>query len=148
MIGLALLANAGATLALAGLIWTVQVSLYPLFAYVGPASFPEYHRQHSNRITALVGPLMLVELVTAVALAIWPPAALGRLPFVLGLGLVLVAWASTAFVQVPLHGALGSGFSAEIQARLVQTNWLRTAAWSARGAVVLWMLARLLPSNV
>jgi hypothetical protein len=50
-----------------------------------------------------------------------------------GLGLIAVAWASTGLLQVPRHRVLGAG------------NWLRTAAWTLRGALLLWMLARLLP---
>ncbi len=53
-------------------------------------------------------------------------------------------WASTALLQVPRHTALGSGFDRAALSGLVLTNWLRTAAWSVRGALVLWMTARVL----
>jgi len=53
-------------------------------------------------------------------------------------------WASTALLQVPHHTALGSGFDRAALSGLVLTNWLRTAAWSVRGALVLWIVARAL----
>ncbi len=58
--------------------------------------------------------------------------------------MVVSIWASTALLQVPRHTALGSGFDRAAHGGLVLTNWLRTAAWSLRGALVLWMAARAL----
>ncbi len=143
-----LLLHLGATLVLVGLIWTVQISLYPLFSRVGAAEFGAYHRHHSRSITVLVGPLMAAELATGIFLAVWPPADAGRAPFFLGLVLVGLLWASTAFVQVPAHDALGTGFAAGAHRRLVSTNWLRTGLWSARGALLLWVVGELLrPSS-
>ena len=43
--------------------------------------------------------------------------------------------------SVPMHERLGRGFDPAAHRRLVATNWIRTIAWTARGALVLWMLA-------
>ena len=132
-----------ATLAMLGAIWTVQVVHYPLFAGVGADGWAAYEASHQARITWVVGPLMVLELVTAVWLVLDRPAALPAWSVVLGAALVGVIWASTAFVQVPLHTALGGAFDGDAHARLVGTNWIRTAAWTVRGGLVLWMTARL-----
>ncbi len=57
--------HCASTWALAGLIWTVQVSLYPLFTKVGRENFLAYHEMHMWRITWIVAPLVLVEIGTA-----------------------------------------------------------------------------------
>ena len=137
------LVHLGATLLMVGVIWTVQVVHYPLFAGVGADGWAAYEAAHQSRITLVVGPLMLAELVTAVWLVLDRPPGLPAWAVVLGAALVGVIWVSTAFVQVPLHSALGSAFDADAHARLVATNWIRTAAWTARGGLVLWMTARL-----
>lgn len=137
------LAHLGATLAMVGVIWVVQVVHYPLFSGVGADGWPAYEAAHQSRITMVVAPLMVLELVTAVWLVIDRPAALPAWSVLLGAALVGVLWASTAFVQVPLHAALEQSFDTETHARLVATNWLRTTAWTARGGLVLWMTARL-----
>lgn len=137
------LVHLGATLLMVGVIWTVQVVHYPLFAGVGAGGWAAYEAAHQSRITLVVGPLMLAELVTAVWLVLDRPAGLPAWAVVLGAALVGVIWASTAFVQVPLHATLGDAFDADAHARLVATNWIRTAAWTARGGLVLWMTARL-----
>lgn len=135
-----------ATLAMFGAIWTVQIVHYPLFAQVGAAGWAAYEAGHQLRITRVVGPAMTVELVTAVLLVLYRPAAFPVWAVVAGAVLVGLIWASTAFVQVPLHTALSGGaFDASAHARLVATNWVRTAAWTARAGLVLWLAARAMP---
>jgi len=43
------------------------------------------------------------------------------------------------FLQVPSHELLSKGFDSVVHQRLVSTNWLRAAAWSLRGFLVLSM---------
>lgn len=135
--------HAAATLALVGLIWTVQVVHYPLMAHVGAAGYRAFQAAHERRITVVVGPLMLVEAASAALLALAPPAGASRVLAWLGLGLVLVVWALTQWVSVPCHARLRAGFDAAAHRRLVRTNWLRTAAWTARGALALALLAQI-----
>lgn len=139
----AVLVQVASTLPLVGVIWTVQVVHYPLFAGVGPEGWAAYEAAHQSRITPVVGPLMLAELVSAAWLVLDRPPEIPAAAVLAGAALVGLIWASTAFVQVPLHGALGSAFDADAHRRLVATNWVRTAAWTARGGLVLWMAARL-----
>lgn len=132
------LAHAASTWALVGLIWIVQLVHYPLMATVSTPQFPSYHAAHTRRITWVVAPLMLAELATA-GLLVW----LGeRNPWwLLSLPLLAANWISTAFVQIPLHNRLARGFDRSAHARLVHTNWTRTAAWSLRGLLLLPALA-------
>jgi len=135
-----LLAQAAATLALVGLIWIVQVVHYPLFAQVGEERFPAYHAAHTRLITSVVAPLMLTELATALWLIAVPVSGVPAAAAWGGLLLVAVCWISTAGLQVPQHHKLSAGFDVQAHTRLVRTNWVRTIAWTARGALCLWML--------
>lgn len=134
--------NLGAALFLTGLIWTIQVVHYPLFARVGEAEFAAYEAEHTGRITLIVGPMMLVELVAAVALVWARPAEVPGWAAWVALGLVGVIWASTVFLQIPRHGELAGGFAAGAHGALVATNWIRTAAWTARSGVLFWYTFR------
>ena len=126
--------HAAATWALVGLIWTVQLVIYPLFARVGPDDFRSYHSQYLVRGTFVVAPLMAVEVISA-ALLVFRGA---REPWLLASFVPLAFnWISTWRVQIPLHNRLAEGFDAEAHRRLVATNWGRTAAWSIRGACLL-----------
>lgn len=133
--------HAGATLMMVGVIWTMQFVHYPLFARVPAGAFVEYERSHMNRISLIVGPAMLVELATALWIAIAPPPDVPPTLAGVGLGLVFVNALSTAALQGPAHRRLAGGWDERLIARLVRTNWIRTICWSARGVVALWMLA-------
>jgi uncharacterized membrane protein len=137
-----LLVHLLATAFMAGLIWFVQVVHYPLMAEVGAERFVDYEQRHQSRTSLVVGPPMAVEGVTTVLLFLAPPAGVGRmLPFIGGV-LLAVVLGSTVLVQVPLHGRLGQSFDPATVRRLVATNWVRTAGWSARALLAAVMLAR------
>ncbi|BCS31361.1 hypothetical protein TBR22_A05610 [Luteitalea sp. TBR-22] len=142
-----LVANAAATWFMTGLIWMVQVVHYPLFSHADRAAYPAFADAHSRLITPVVGPAMLVELATALWLVQARPAAFPARWAWVGAGLVGVIWLSTAFVQVPLHGQLGSGYDARVHSALVATNWVRTVAWSLRAILMGWVLVRALQSG-
>jgi hypothetical protein len=139
-----LLVHTAATLAMWGVILVVQLVHYPLFRLVGKRSYAEYQAEHMRRITWIVAPLMTTELVTAGLLVWTPPVAGPEWTVWTGLALVLLIWGTTGLVQVPLHSRLTDGFDAPAHRRLVRTNWLRTAAWTLRVGLVLWMCARAL----
>ncbi|MEQ8850473.1 MAG: hypothetical protein RIB32_01670 [Phycisphaerales bacterium] len=133
-----LLAHAGATWFMAGLIWFVQVVHYPLMGAVGRDGFAAYEARHQARTTIVVAPAMLIELITGALVTIERPGD----PVVIAAGALLVGnWFSTAAMQVPCHRRLESGFDALAHRRLVATNWARTAMWSARAVLVAWLVA-------
>ncbi|MEQ9097414.1 MAG: hypothetical protein RIE32_14250 [Phycisphaerales bacterium] len=140
MIDVVALVHAAATWFMAGLIWFVQVVHYPLFPGVGDAGWNDYSRRHQRLTTLVVGPAMLVELICAGLLLAMRPGVFTIAGAIL-LGLV---WASTFFIQVPLHARLERGHDAATRARLfrglVATNWARTFLWTARGVIALLLL--------
>jgi len=134
--GLLLVGHAAATWAMTGLIWFVQVVHYPLMGSVGVSGFPAYHAAHSRLTTLVVGPLMLVEAASAVWIVLERPSMASWV----GAGLLAVVWAATFFVSVPRHVLLAVGYDAGIVDSLVATNWIRTAAWTARALLAAWLL--------
>ncbi len=137
-----LLVHAAATLFMVGVIWFVQILHYPLFPFVGQEAFPAYAAQHQRLAVRLLTAPMVVELASAVALAVRYSSGPGRALAWAGLALLGVIWLSTAALQLPQHRRLRHGFDAGIQGGLVVSNWLRTWAWTARGVIALAMLAR------
>lgn len=131
-----LIVHAGATWFMTGLIWLVQLVHYPLMVRVGEPGFIAYEMAHMRRITFVVAPAMLIELATGVALVVGG----GTLTTWTGLFLLVLLWLSTATTQGPMHNRLARGYDADLIRRLVVTNWLRTTAWSARAALVGYLL--------
>lgn len=123
------------TLVMVGVIWFVQVVHYPLFAKVGTKRFGAYEASHQQRTSWVVIPPMIAELATGALLAWRLPEV--EMPFALSLGLLAVIWVSTFVLQVPCHRVLSDGFDPAAHRFLVRSNWLRTAAWTLRGLLVL-----------
>jgi hypothetical protein len=124
------------TLLMVGIIWFVQLVHYPLMACVGADHFRRYSQLHQSRATVVVTGPMLVEAVSAICLFIWFPAFRSSWAFLAATGLLGLIWVSTTWWQVPLHRSPASGYDDRKIRRLVQTNWLRTLAWSARGILI------------
>lgn len=118
--------------ALVGLIWVVQILVYPQFLRVAPAQFKEYHSAHCFRIGLIVGPLLFVEAVTAIWLLYEGCHSL----FAVSTGIIPLIWLSTAVLQAPIHTKLMRGHDEPLIRRLVFTNWIRTVAWTARGILI------------
>ena len=130
------LAHAAATLYMTGIIWFVQLVQYPLFNRIGQERFAEYENNYTSRTGWVVGPAMLIELATAIALIYFQH---NWVPWI-GFALLTVIWGSTIFRQIPQHKRLEKGFDATTQQKLVRTNWIRTLAWSARAVIALIIL--------
>lgn len=140
--------NLAATWYMVGLIWMVQIVHYKMFDRVGEDGFARYAADHARLITPIVLLPMSVELLSAVGLVWAAPPGSPRVVLGIGLALVGVVWLSTALLQVPCHNLLSRGFQPDVYGRLVQTNWIRTIAWTTRGALMLWLLLQqLLPAG-
>jgi hypothetical protein len=129
-----------ATFVMLGVILLVQLVHYPLMRFVEVGRFTEFEQLHREGIFWIVGPAMLIEGVTGMCLAITWKDDWRRFYAWLGLVLIGVNWLSTAFLQIPLHDSLQSNFLQSDLDRLVATNWIRTIAWSLRGAICFFLL--------
>lgn len=139
-----LMIHFAATWFMVGLIWFVQVVHYPLFGQIPIESFPKYEQAHQRFTGWVVGPVMLTEGITAIALVALSWASADFLWFATGLIVLLLIAASTWGVQIPLHEKLAEHFDTLVHRQLVRTNWLRTALWSVRGTLLLiWMIFRI-----
>ena len=135
-----LVGHLAATLFMTGVIWFVQVVHYPMMDAAERENYPEHQRRHQTLTSYVVGPVMLFELATAIGL-LYFYLQTGRSTWALvNLLLLAVIWFSTFFVQVPCHERLARGFSPDAHRRLVDSNWIRTMAWTLRSALLLALL--------
>ena len=119
---------------LTGVIWTIQIVHYPSFHYIDKLSFTNFHNFHERRISIIVMPLMLIELITSIALYIHN---MWSIIFALNLLIVGLIWCSTFFVQVPIHSILSAKKDKNLIEKLVNTNWIRTFLWSIRMLLII-----------
>ena len=115
-----------------GVIWIVQLVHYPAFDWVDPERFREFTVFHSQRITWVVMPVMLIEMMTAV----WSVLVIGGRTNWMGLGILVGVWLATFLFSVPCHNRLAQGFDEGTFRMLVYTNWFRTFGWTARALLL------------
>lgn len=123
------------TWALVGLIWVVQVVIYPQMARMLPEGFASWHHAYTARISWVVVPLMGVE---AILLGVWvftEPSSIAGWFCAIS---VVIIWLSTICIQIPLHQRLASGWDEATIERLVVTNWIRTTAWTLKGGLLMF----------
>lgn len=123
---------------MAGILWLVQLVVYPAFSLVAPNDLPRYASAHATRITFIVGPLMLAELVSFLILLVLGTPFPAWLAIAAGFTL-LVNWLSTFLWQVPLHARLQRA-EADAISMLIRSNWLRTICWTTRAVLACLML--------
>lgn len=138
MLNLALLANIFSSFALFGLIWCVQLVHYPFFLRSNQINFVEHITFHKYRISFVVIPLMVIELVTSGILVFQSEIFLNW--HIFGFITVLLIWIVTFFIQVPLHTKLSDGYEESIIQTLVKTNWIRTCLWTVKSFSSLFLL--------
>ena len=119
-----------------GVIWIVQLILYPSFLSTDPKLFEKLHARHTAAMGFLVGPAMILELITASLLI-----AVELNTFALtNLIIVILLWILTFFISVPLHNRLVNGFDEKTTKKLISTNWPRTALWSMKAIGTLYWI--------
>ena len=139
---LVVLVHVVSTFMLIGIIWTVQVVHYPLMALVGEDRFIAYEAAHAPRMAAVVMLPWVLQGMTTIALLVRRPEDV-PLPLVVTAGIAAaVPVMVTVLASVPAHARLASGFDAATHQRLVRTNWIRTAAWTAHAPIAVAILVR------
>ena len=125
-----------------GFQWTVRGLVYPQFAEVPPADFPDYERRHQQRISRVVGPLFAGQGVTTLWLLVAPPAGTSLTGVLLGAACLAVVLGVTGLLAVPLHRRLGGGWDAAAHRRLMRVDTVRLAAACGGVATALWLVLR------
>ena len=119
---------------LTGVIWTIQTVHYPSFHYIDKLSFVNFHQFHERRISIIVMPLMILELISSVALYF---NDMSNHTFLLNLIVVGLIWCSTFFIQVPIHNILSQKKDNMMIEKLVRTNWIRTFLWTLKMLLII-----------
>lgn len=123
-----------------GVIWFVQLVHYPLLAVVPVESASSVAVDHQRRTALVVMIPMTVEGVSTLALLKWVPAGVAWWVPWANAALLAVALGCTVFLSVPRHERMAKNPTPSIGRELVQTNWPRTIAWTARGIILALML--------
>lgn len=117
-----------------GLIWMVQIVHYPLFSFVERSHYSDFQNAHMHRISLVVLPIMIAELITALLLLYSSKEAM--VFFLLNAGLLTLIWIVTFVVFTFIHARLRRGYDDSLLKNLVEFNWIRTGLWTFRTVLI------------
>ena len=118
-----------------GIIWVIQLLHYPTFHFIKQSDYVEFQHFHMQRISFIVVPVMIIELLSGFMLVYYFRSNL----FILCLIILLVIWLITFVFFTKLHQSLLGGYDKIIVNKLVQINWSRTVLWSLRLIILIYI---------
>jgi len=133
--------GAAATWVMVGVAWFTQIVHYPMLRLTAGDGSGDAAREHARRTAWVVGPVMLVEAVTAIALLVVRPDGVSAGAVWIAAALLAGVWASTALVQMRHHARLQRRFDPTTHRALVRWSAPRTLLWSARALVMAGIVA-------
>jgi hypothetical protein len=147
-VGFLVVVHTAATWFMVGMIWTIHLVHYPLFAEVGEATYVDFQSAHVARIGPLLALPWAIEGAAVLGL-LWLAFAGGRprlrVPALAGGAAMLVVLLISGFWSAPAHAELADGFDTVVHDRLMAANLVRAFAWTARGVIAVWIVALVWP---
>ena len=118
-----------------GIIWVIQLLHYPTFHFIKQSDYVEFQHFHMQRISFIVVPVMITELLSGFMLVYYFRSNL----LIFCLIILLVIWSITFVFFTKLHQSLLGGYDKIIVDKLVQINWSRTVLWSLRLIILIYI---------
>ena len=118
------------TSTMVGIIWVIQLVHYPSFYFIRKDIFVSFQKFHTDKITIIVAPVMLIELITGILLIYMETNI--DIVLTISIFILIAIWVLTAIYFYKAHQKLMSGYNEEIINQLIKLNWIRTILWTFR----------------
>ena len=113
-----------------GVIWVIQIVHYPSFHFIEKELYTAFQKFHMNKISIIVIPIMLAELITGMMLFLDKSS---KSPFlIISFVLLVLIWLITGVFFSKAHNELMIGYQELVVNQLVVMNWIRTLLWTLR----------------
>ena len=113
-----------------GVIWVIQIVHYPSFHFIEKELYTAFQKFHMNKISIIVIPIMLAELITGMMLFLDKSS---KSPFlIISFVILVLIWLITGAFFTKAHNELIAGYQELGVNQLVAMNWIRTLLWTLR----------------
>ena len=113
-----------------GVIWVIQIVHYPSFHFIEKELYTAFQKFHMNKISIIVIPIMLAELITGMMLFLDKSS---KSPFlIISFVILVLIWLITGVFFSKAHNELMTGYQELVVNQLVVMNWIRTSLWTLR----------------
>ena len=113
-----------------GVIWVIQIVHYPSFHFIEKELYTSFQKFHMNKISVIVIPIMLAELITGMMLFLDNSSKSYFL--ITSLVILVLIWLITGVFFSKAHNELITGYQEFVVNQLVFMNWIRTLFWTLR----------------
>ena len=124
------LAHLISTSIMVGVIWVIQLVHYPSFPFIDKNIYAAFQKFHMDRISIIVIPIMLAELITGMILFLDKSSKNSIL--VISFIILILIWIITVVFFTKAHNKLIIGYQELVVNQLVVMNWVRTLLWTLR----------------
>ena len=108
----------------------VQFIIYPSFKNYPQSTFKSFHSAYTKKMLFIVGPIMILELLSTLYLVI-------KNSFFLPTLIVALIWLTTFFLIVPIHQSLNYSFNIRNHKKLLRLNFVRSSFWVLKLLLIL-----------
>ena len=113
-----------------GVIWVIQIVHYPSFHFIEKELYTAFQKFHMNKISIIVIPIMLAELITGMMLFLDKSS---KSPFlIISFVILVLIWLITGVFFSKAHNELITGYQELVVNQLIAMNWIRTLLWTLR----------------
>ena len=126
------------TSVMTGVIWVIQIVHYPSFHFVEKELYTAFQKFHMNRISIIVIPIMLSELITGLLLLLDKSSKSSLL--ITSFVILILIWAITGVFFSKAHNKLIIGYQELVVNQLVVMNWIRTLLWTLRLLLLIFFI--------
>ena len=113
-----------------GVIWVIQIVHYPSFHFIEKELYTAFQKFHMNKISIIVIPIMLAELITGMMLFLDKSSKSPIL--IISFVILVLIWLITGVFFSKAHNELMTGYQELVINQLVAMNWIRTLLWTLR----------------
>ena len=113
-----------------GVIWVIQIVHYPSFHFIEKELYTAFQKFHMNKISIIVIPIMLAELITGIMLFLDKSSKSPLLT--ISIIILVLIWLITGVFFTKAHNELIAGYQELVVNQLVAMNWIRTLLWTLR----------------
>ena len=126
------------TSVMTGVIWVIQIVHYPSFHFVEKELYTAFQKFHMNRISIIVIPIMLSELITGLLLLLDKSSKSSLL--ITSFVILILIWAITGVFFSKAHNKLIIGYQELVVNQLIVMNWIRTLLWTLRLLLLIFFI--------
>ena len=124
-----------------GIVWFVQIVVYPLFAQVGEQEYVTYHKFYTSQISLPVIVPGFASFLLPVTLLFLRPESVPLWVAAANVACGLLSLVVTVALEIPRHARLeNGGKQPTVIQELIQYNWPRTLGITGSACLTLAML--------